>query len=233
MVQTSDQNIVAVVPMRAGSKGLPGKNIHRLAGKPLYQHTLDAAAAADVTQTIITTDLTDLDLTGQDRVSCVQRAAHLALDTTPMAAVLSDLLTNAIFDDATIVLLQVTSPLRQAADILGAISMYDQQQHDLVMSVCEAPRSVLKYGTLSGADYVPMRQADDLFANRQELPAVYRPNGSVYVFSAAWYRANGSLATDKIGAYLMTPETSIDIDTLDDLAECEKTLTHMKKEAST
>ena len=110
--------LIALIPLRAGSKGLPGKNIRLLAGKPLYLHTVEQARAAGIQRVIITTDIEELIATdlGQD-VSVARRPTALAGDTTTMAEVLRHALTHDIDGLATIVLLQATSPLRDPADI--------------------------------------------------------------------------------------------------------------------
>jgi CMP-N,N'-diacetyllegionaminic acid synthase len=61
--------------------------------------------------------------------------------------------------------------------------------------------------------FVPVSRPEYCFTNRQSLPEVYRPNGAVYVFSADWFLINGGLATHSIGALVMPPEQSQDIDT--------------------
>lgn len=219
-------NTIAVIPIRAGSKGLPGKNIQLLAGKPLFMHAVDQARDAGVGHIVISTDIPDIfsiDL-GAD-ISVHARPTHLASDTASMSDVLSDLLTQPMFDAAQIVLLQATSPLRTYEDVCAGIDCFALSSFDIVMSVYEAERSVLKYGTIENGTYVPMRTAAHVFSNRQDLPQVFRPNGAVYVFNANWYRRNGGLETSNIGAFTMSAENSIDVDTKSDLERCEIILT--------
>ena len=95
---------------------------------------------------------------------------------------------------------------------------------DLVMSVTEADAGVLKYGTLDGGRFVPMRDAAHCFSNRQSLPQVWRPNGAVYVFARDWFLENGGFETDRIGAWPMPAARSADIDSAEDFARAEAAL---------
>ncbi len=214
----------AVIPLRAGSKGLPGKNVRPLAGRPLYRHALDQALAAGASRVLITTDLPEvLDAALPPEVVCVRRPPELAGDTVPMAPVLVHALQQAGVQ-GTVVLLQATSPLRTPADIRAAVDLFATGAHGLVMSVTEADRGVLKWGRLEGSRFVPLSSPEHCFANRQSLPPVVRPNGAVYVFDAARLIATGSLAADSVGVVGMPPERSHDIDNLNDFEQAERLL---------
>jgi CMP-N-acetylneuraminic acid synthetase len=219
------EDISAVIPLRSGSKGLVGKNTRDLGGRPLYEHSLECARNAGITSINITTDIDNIlasDL-GSDVVAH-RRPAALAQDTTPMADVLLNLFSNSVFDGKTIVLLQATSPLRRSEDVRKAILMYQTNTFDLIMSVCPAEKSILKYGLVSNETYEPMKTSAYLFANRQSLPEVFRPNGAIYVFNVDWFRHNLGFETTNIGAFKMSAQDSIDIDTQDDLSRCEEIL---------
>lgn len=213
------RDFVAIVPARAGSKGRPGKNIADLAGKPLWRWSVDQALEAGAAQVIVTTDIADiLKAPAEQRVTVIERPADLATDTTPMAPVLLHALSDEALSRKTIVLLQPTSPLRIAKDITDAIAVFGHGRHDLVMSVTEADRGVLKYGTLGDDAFEPLRDPAHCFSNRQSLPPVYRPTGAVYVFNRDWFLANGGFATDRIGAVQMPAERALDVDTQEDLS---------------
>lgn len=213
---------VAVIPIRAGSKGLPGKNLRLLGGIPLYQHSLNQARAAGASLTVITTDIEEVleaDL-GTD-VHMHHRPHELCGDEVEMSRVVADVLQHSEFDNGqTVVLLQVTSPLRRPQQIVAAVRQFHSTGQDMVISVCEANRSVLKYGTVDCGIFLPLRSWRDTFSNRQLLPAVYRPNGAIYVFSASWFRTHGDFSAESIGVLLMPEEDSIDIDTIEDFDQC-------------
>lgn len=185
-------------------------------------HAIIQARLANLSFTAISTDIPEvIDMTLEDDVGVFRRPQELASDIAEMSDVLYDLLQDSQFDDVTIVLLQATSPLRQANDILQALHVFENGEFDMVMSVCEAEKSVLKYGTIENGIYTPMRAVAHMFSNRQQLPEVFKPNGAIYIFDANWYRANKSLVTASIGTFVMSNENSIDIDTADDLERCE------------
>lgn len=214
----------AVIPLRAGSKGLPGKNTRLLAGKPLYRHAVDEALAAGAIRVIITTDIAEVLQAPQPAgVTLLQRPAELAGDTVPMAPVLVHAIQTAGVQ-GTVVLLQATSPLRRAHDIRAALDVFASGTHELVMSVTPADRGVLKWGILDGDRFRPVSDPAYCFSNRQSLPPVVRPNGAVYVVNAARFVARGSFVTDRIGLIEMSAERSQDIDNLQDFERCEAVL---------
>lgn len=211
----------ALVPVRGGSKGLPGKNVRELAGSPLYEHAV-WQAQAHAARCIVSTDIREI-LRDGGPAGCevLRRPAGLANDTTPMDAVISHAIDTLDLKGGAILLLQATSPMRLGSDIQAACDLFESGGHELVMSVCRTDSSVLKYGLLDGSGFTPLVDPAYCFANRQLLPDVYRPNGAIYVFGVDWFRRNGGLATDKIGAVVMPEERSIDIDTLADFERAE------------
>lgn len=214
----------AVIPLRAGSKGLPGKNTRLLAGKPLYRHAVDAALEAGAYRVILTTDIPEVMSASYPlAVQTIQRPLALCGDAVPMAPVLSHAL-QAAACEGTVVLLQATSPMRQASDIQAALHVFASGQHELVMSVTEADRGVLKWGRLDGDRFMPLSEPAFCFANRQSLPPVVRPNGAVYVMNAEWFLKRGSFVSERIGVLQMSAERSQDIDTLADFERCEASL---------
>lgn len=214
----------AVVPLRAGSKGLPGKNTRLLAGKPLYRHAVDLALAAGAQRVIVTTNIPEvLSAALPPSVQTVERPTDLCGDAVPMAPVLAHALQCAGCE-GTIVLLQATSPLRQVADVQAAIDVFASGRHELVMSVTEADRGVLKWGCVDGDRFLPLSDPAYCFSNRQSLPTVVKPNGAIYVLNAEWFLARGSFVSERIGLVHMSAERSQDIDTLADFESCEAAL---------
>lgn len=214
--------LLALVPVRGGSKGLPGKNLKPLAGTPLYRHAVDQGLEAGA-EVLISTDIPEvLAADHGPGVTVIRRPDALAGDEVPMDPVILHALRDR--GEARVVLLQATSPLRRAGDIRAALEVYRKGAFDLVMSVTRTAPGILKYGMAEGSRFVPVAEPAYCFMNRQSLPAVYRPNGAVYVFDADWFRANGGLATDRIGMVEMPEERSLDIDTAEDFARVEAVL---------
>lgn len=214
--ETGRGKLIAVVPARAGSKGLVGKNIRLLDGTPLYLHAVRQGQRT-VGRVLLSTDIAEITQAGlPEGCTLCPRPAHLATDDTPMAPVIANLIETHALQDHILVLLQSTSPLRSDEDIASAIALFAAGQHDLVMSVVERDRGVLKYGTLHDGQFTAMRNPKHCFTNRQSLPPVHGPNGAVYVFSAARFIAAGGFPSRRIGAIEMPVERSLDIDTIED-----------------
>lgn len=223
-MQPSFNDWTAVIPIRSGSKGLANKNTKVLAGRPLYQHSVDQALEAGASQVIITTDIAQvLAADHHHRVTLLERPSALCTDATPMYPVVKHAL-SALEIQGVFVLLQATSPLRGCGRITEALKQYATGSHDLVFSVVAAESSVLKWGVLDGTRFKPLSDIRYCFSNRQSLPAVVRPNGAVYVADTRWFINNESFETDKIGVVTMSPEESIDIDTQDSFEDCESIL---------
>lgn len=216
----------ALIPLRGGSKGLPGKNTRLLAGKPLYRHAVDVALAAGAARVLISTDIPEV-LTAAlpAGVLALERPAKLCGDDVPMAPVVLHALQTAQVQGP-VVLLQATSPLREPVDVQQALSMLLRGEFDLVMSVTEADRGVLKWGQIqTDGRFVPLSSPEHCFANRQSLPPVYKPNGVVYAMDAQWFVDNQGFVSERIGSVVMPSERSFDIDNLADFERCESLLT--------
>lgn len=231
----SDANdmLVAVVPIRAGSKGLPGKNIRPLAGMPLYMHAVRQGLRT-AGRVLLTTDIAEIrqdDL--PDNCILCPRPTGLAADDTPIASVITHLIESQKLLDQNILLLQATSPLRTDADVRTAIALFEQSRHDLVMSVVERDRGVLKYGMMDGDRFTGLRDTAYGFQNRQSLPPVYGPNGAVYVFSAARFMATGGFPSERVGAFEMPANRSFDIDNEADFQSVEGRMIDERSSADT
>ncbi|MEY4755719.1 MAG: hypothetical protein RJA34_617 [Pseudomonadota bacterium] len=219
----------AIIPLRAGSKGLLGKNTRVLAGKPLYVHAVDVALAAGAARVVISTDIAQvLEAQLPDRVEALARPPELCGDQVPMAPVLVHAL-QASESSGTVVLLQATSPLRHRDDVMAALRVFDAGDYELVMSVTEADRGVLKWGRLDGSRFVPLSEPAFCFSNRQSLPPVVRPNGAIYVFQAEWFVRRGGFETEHMGVIEMPAQRSLDIDSLADFERCEAALAAIKQ----
>lgn len=212
----------AIIPLRQGSKGLPGKNVRLLAGKPLYRHAVDMALAAGARQVLISTDIKAIlhaDLPAQVKV--IQRPSALCGDDVAMKEVLLHILQTCEVKGP-VVLLQATSPLRQVQDIHAALKQLATGQYGLVFSVTQADKSVLKWGQVEQGRFVPLASSTYCFANRQQLPEVVKPNGAVYAMQAYDFLAQQDWPVSAMGVVNMPAERSHDIDTIDDFELCEK-----------
>jgi N-acylneuraminate cytidylyltransferase len=213
--------LIALVPVRAGSKGLPGKNLRPLDGVPLWRRAVDQGLAAGAAEVVVSTDIPELmALPAEPRLRILPRPAELAGDVVPMDPVIAHAL-DAMPGDARVVLLQATSPLRRVEDIAAAVALHAAGGWELVLTVSPADPGVLKWGFVEAGRFRALVDPAHSFANRQSLPPVWRPNGAVYVFDAAGLRARGRLACERIGAVEMPTERALDIDDAEDFARAE------------
>lgn len=219
-----DKRILGLIPARGGSKGLPGKNIRPLAGKPLLAWTIEAALQSGfVDRVVLSSDDESILACGRQWGADVPfvRPAHLAADDTPGTAVVQHALEQLPGYDH-VVVLQPTSPLRSGKDIDGAIERLFSTKAPACVSVTMAEKSPYWMFFLSG-DYrlQPVLPFADRAVNRQSLPDVYVLNGAVYVAEIGWLQQSGSFLSEQTVAYLMPVDRSVDIDSERDLALAE------------
>ena len=213
------KTVLAIIPARGGSKGVPRKNIRLVAGKPLIAWTIESAQeSCFIDRLIVSTD--DLEIASiSQKWNCevpFLRPAVLARDETPgIAPVLHALETLSERYDI-VVLLQPTSPLRSIEDIDGCIIHLMERQAKSCVSVVEPDKSPYWMFRL-GLDEHLYPLLEETYARRQELPKVYALNGAVYVAECDWLIQSGSfLSSDTVG-YIMPKERSLDIDTEQDI----------------
>ena len=158
-------NWISLIPVRSGSKGIPNKNVRLVCGKPLYRHTVDFALNAGTNQIYITTDIQEILTRPKERkIVAIKRKKNLCADDTLMSSVILDFLNGPegmkISDDQIIVLLQVTSPLRQKVDLLKALNRFTTSSNvDLMMAVTEAENHALKYGYIVDGKFKHISEA--------------------------------------------------------------------------
>jgi len=221
----------AIIPVRNGSKGLKNKNTRLLHNKPLYAHTVDQALRAGASKVIISTDIPEiLNQTHSKKVIVVKRPRKLTLDKTNINEVLSNLIKTASLKGI-LVLLQATSPLRKTEDIKKALRLFSKNEYRMVLTVSRVESIPLKFGMLDGNIFSPVNKPEYCFENRQNLPNLYRPNGSVYIFSVDEFCNQESLPISNLGAIEIPYERSIDIDNISDFLYCEKRL-NLKKDGN-
>jgi len=224
------QKILAIIPARGGSKGVPRKNVRPLGGKPMIGWTIDAAKQSKrITDIIVTTDDQEI-----NDVSCafgarvIDRPAALAQDNSTTADAihhaLSVLAAEGYVPDL-LILLQCTTPFRTTESIDGAIDSYLAQaaQYESLLSVAheEYPPYWLKNIAGSGelTDFLPYNKAQ--YARRQDFPPVYKLNGAIYITPTERFTANNGFASAKQLAYVMNARESVDIDTEEDFRYAE------------
>ncbi len=222
-----------IIPARGGSRGIPHKNIKPLAGKPLIAYSIEAArmAGAPDSHILVTTD--DPAIVGV--VASVaglavpfMRPASLATDTAGSREVILHAMDEADRMGLTydvIVLLQPTSPLRTAGDIVEALSLY-RDGVDMVVSVTEAPCNPYYDCFEAAADgTLHVSKGDGLIIRRQDAPPAWVYNGAVYVINPRSIRRMPLGEFQVRIPYVMPRERSVDLDTPLDWKICELLMT--------
>lgn len=213
------KTVLAIIPARGGSKGVPRKNIREVAGKPLIAWTIEEAKKSRyIDRIVVSTDDQEIaDIAVQWGADVpFMRPAELARDDTPGITPVIHMLTTIQPQYDLVVLLQPTSPLRTVADIDGAIDLMVVRNSKACVSVVEPDKSPFWMYSLNNlGNLLPLLKGD--YACRQDIPVVYALNGAVYVAESNWLARVQTFVTDETVAYIMTKERSIDIDTNIDL----------------
>jgi len=224
------KRVLSIIPARGGSKGLPGKNIIDLAGKPLIAWTIEASLKSKyIAKTVVSSDDEEiLDISNNYGAEVLKRPNDLASDIATSELVVRhviDCLESKGEKFDVVILLQPTSPLRTHEDIDNAFEIMFYSESTAVISVCEFDNKVLKSfikdydGFLSGIEndkYLCMR--------RQDLPELFMPNGAIYIVDIESFNISKALFTSKTLPYSMSKMNSLDIDSQDDLKSAEKIL---------
>ena len=230
--------VLGVITARGGSKGIPGKNLKLLGGRPLLDYTVEAANDTPLDRLIISTDdgrIADAAKALGCEVPFI-RPAELARDETPHLPVIQHAVRwmrdQAGYTADVVITLQPTSPLRSAADIAAALRMLELSGADSVVSVNEVsahahPMRMLRVDEHGMAVlFATGEPVKKRINRRQDLPKAWVMNGAVYACrTELLFAAEPGMYGDRVVAYPMPPERSISIDTLEDWAEAERALT--------
>lgn len=210
---------LAIIPARSGSKGVKDKNIRDLCGKPLMAYTIEAALqSGKFEEVMVSTDSEKYAAIAKQYDASVPflRSDITASDTASSWDMIDEVLHNyktlgREFD--TFCLLQPTSPLRNAEDIVAAYSLYEEKADFAVVSVCEAEHSPLWCGHLPETqEFIDFVQPDKL-KQRQAEKKFYRLNGAIYIVNVERFKTQRNLYQKGSFAYIMSQERSVDIDT--------------------
>jgi CMP-N-acetylneuraminic acid synthetase len=222
-------SVIAIIPARGGSKGLPGKHLRRLGGLPLITHTIRAACSAATIDRVLCS--TDDDRIGRAAAAAgaevpFRRPAHLATDeasTTDVVLHAVEWLEAHGTDVELVVTLQPTSPLRTAAQIDAAVALLDDPSvgSSLTVTLLGVPASVI--GRLEGGRYLPAL-ADIGDPRRQAAPPAVRVTGGVYVTRRDLLMLGHRMLDERPAALLVDADTAVDIDTEADLRQARSTL---------
>ena len=232
--------ILAIIPARGGSKSIPRKNIKNLGTKPMIAWSIEAALKSNIDRVIVTTDDKEIAEVAKKYGAKTPfiRPSELAQDTTPTEPVLKHTLEwlkeNENYTPDAVVLLQPTSPLRQAEHINEAIKIFKQKNPDCLISVHEAiannnPHWILKRDENNKIILATGEPLSEIKNRRQDLPAHYIRNDIIYVFKPQnlFMEKPGLYGKgDKVELYVINDPSNYeaDINTLDEWDDANKKL---------
>ena len=213
--------ILAVIPARSGSKGIPNKNIRIVCGHPLVYYTIkNALDSKYITDVIVTTDSPEVKIIATQMGASVKwRDASLCGDAVTLDAVISDAVPDDKWDY--IVTMQPTSPTLRVETLDSAIQYTVEKGLDTIISAVNAPR--LSWGVKDGKKVPNYTER----LNRQYLPPCYMETGA-FVISKASVVTPITRIGEKVDVYEVPEEESQDVDTFEDLKSVAATLSRQK-----
>lgn len=218
----SGKSVLALVVARGGSKGLPGKNVRIVLGRPLIRWTIDAARASRYVDRLILSSDDAAIIEVARRAGCdvpFTRAPELATDTAASVDVALDALDRVPGHDI-LLLLQPTSPLRTTQDIDAALELLGNSDAPACVGVRPAedhPYWTFRTDAQGRLTAFAPPDSETVAHRRQDLPPAWCVNGAIYAVRVEELRRTRSFMPEGTVAYTMPAERSVDIDTLQDL----------------
>lgn len=214
-------NNLCTICARSGSKGVPNKNIKKIAGKPLIQHTIEQAKKSKIfSDIIVSSDCKKiLKIAEKLGVHTLKRTNQLSkdfvgkVDVIRDAAIKAQKMLDKKFDN--VIDLDVTSPLRQVSDIHNSFKKFQNGNYQNLITGCVARKNPyfnmieIKKNVLSIS-----KRTDKKIYSRQKSPQVFEMNASIYIWKNKALMNKSNLVTSNTAFYEMPEERSIDIDTM-------------------
>ena len=222
--------ILTIIPARGGSKGLPGKNIKMLNGKPLLAHSIEQAKmSSHENRIVVSTDAKDIAKVARDYgAEVIERPAEISGDTASSESALVHALkvvTESGYIPDLICFLQCTSPIRQTTDVESAINQLIKENSDSLLSVSANHRFIWKMGE-NGP--ISINYDFNNRKRRQDLDPEFVENGSIYIFKPWVLKENNNRLGGKVSLYLMSDESSYEIDSAMDFMVIENLMKGIK-----
>ncbi|MES9936033.1 MAG: acylneuraminate cytidylyltransferase family protein [Sedimenticola sp.] len=214
---------LALITARAGSKGIKGKNLADLCGKPLIAYSIEAAIENPlVTRTVVTTDGEEIAKVAEAySADVIMRPAELGTDFVSINDVVSHALGELeaeLSSHDALMLLQPTSPLRTTEDISSALSLFAESGLEgSVISVLTPRMHPMKTMKLEDGLLSPFVDRETLGTPRQLLPELVHTNGALYITAVQSYLEVGHFYSKPIRPYFMPESRSVDVDSPPDL----------------
>lgn len=222
-------SIVALVPARAGSKGLPGKNLAVIEGATLVARAVGVGQAVSAIDEVVVSSDDDAIIAEARRcgASVNRRRDSLATDDVPTVAVVADFLGDRPDIDI-VVILQPTSPLRTADDVARCLGAMGDADTATTVSATDHP-AAWTFTISPDQRLEAVLGWDQVASRRQESSPAFRLNGAVYTARASHVTAGGALIGPETVAVTMPRERAVDIDDDLDLAVARAIATWMRR----
>ncbi|MCZ6538904.1 MAG: acylneuraminate cytidylyltransferase family protein, partial [Chloroflexi bacterium] len=227
--------VLAIIPARGGSKGLPGKNLRPLAGHPLIAYSIAAGLQARlVNRVVCSTDSEEIATVAKRYGAEVpfMRPAELAQDDSPDVAafqhVLDELRTREKYRPDIIVQLRPTSPVRQPGQVdAGVEALLNNPATDSVRAVAPSPATPYKMWRIEDEILTPLLAIDGVpepfNMPRQALPEVWWQTGTLDIMRTSVVES-GSMTGSEIRGFIINPEHAVDIDHIESFARAERVI---------
>lgn len=235
-MKKSAERVVAIIPARGGSKGIPRKNLIEFAGKPLLVHTIEhARMASEISEVIVSTDDSRIaEVATLNGATVVGRPAEISGDEAPSESALTHVLdflkARDGVDPDLVVFLQATSPIRPPGSISRAIAELVKEGVDSSFSAYSTHGFVWR---LDEGDPVSVTYDYRHRPRRQDAPDHVIENGSIYIFRPWVLRETGNRLGGRIGVFLMDSLFSHQIDDVEDVEVAERLLRLITGESET
>ena len=218
------KNYLVLIPARAGSQRLPGKNMHQLGDKPLLGHSIAYALKNGLSDIVVTSnDAAILDFATQNEVQIVERPNELAGNEEPVISALQHAVDQLQKKYDAVILLQPTNPLRPEGLLNEVVSVFEQEDCDSLMTVS---RNKHKLGTISNHQFIPYNY--QMGQRSQDLEPLFYENGLLYIFKTELLKQGNLLGAKNYPLIVDHPFAEIDIDTEADFKKAALYLKYFK-----
>lgn len=213
---------IAVIPLRAGSKGIPGKNKKKLLGRPLFSWILGEAIFSNLDEIYVFTDDKEIteyvnkNYTWTEKVKIMERSEESATDTASTEFGMLELAKNLDYDFDILCLLQATSPLTTKEDINECLNKIEKENYDSALTVVNTMRFIWdENGKSINYDY-------NSRPRRQDFKGLLIENGAVYTTTKEQFKNSGVRIGGNIAIVKMSEDTLTEIDEKEDWIIIEK-----------
>ena len=230
--------VLGVIPARGGSKGVPGKNIKLLSGKPLIEYTTEVALQSKLLTKVLVSSDDDkiIEVAKNTGVEVpFKRPSNLSEDATPTLPVIKHALAyykNIGEEFDAVCLLQTTSPFRTVEFLDQALEKFITSNTDSLVSVKEVPHEFNPHWTFKLNEQGNLKIAtgeNEIITRRQDLPKAYHRDGSIYITKTSVLVTQKSLYGNSIAYIENSNNEHVNIDTIDDWSKAEIVVNKMQR----